>query len=75
MTAKAGRADVYRAGKLHPSYFVRWEVPQFPGVQTVGRREKKIMKQEKKQRELLGDPVSLVSLNPYFSWLSLASDP
>ena len=31
MTAKAGRADVYRAGKQRPSYFERWEVPQFPG--------------------------------------------
>ena len=41
MTAKAGRADVYRAGKQCPLYFERWEVPQFPGVQTVGEGTKK----------------------------------
>ena len=52
MTAKAGRADVYRAGKQCPLYFERWEVPQFPGVQTVGEGTKKRMKQEKKLREL-----------------------
>ena len=44
MTAKAGRADVYRAGKQCPLYFERWEVPQFPGVQTVGEGTKKRMK-------------------------------
>lgn len=41
MTAKAGRPDVYRAGKQRSVYFERWEVPQFPGVQTVGRARKK----------------------------------
>ena len=67
MTAKAGRADVYRAGKLHPSYFVRWEVPQFPGVQTVGRREKKNNEAGKKaEGTARGPSVSRVSKSLFF---------
>lgn len=36
MTAKAGRADVYRAGKQCPLYFERWEKKNEAGKKAQG---------------------------------------
>lgn len=46
MTAKAGRPDVYRAGKQPPVYFERWDLVSRRSDS--GEGTKKRMKQEKK---------------------------